>query len=270
MSEEPARRPPVPSLNRVVPRTFAGTSPFREPRAAHDEQAQRMLLVLDALEVRGLGARDELARHVSPSCTPCATHRRSGRHRYRASSRSGCVKSPRSRRRRRSWRAAVGLEAWSQVPCGEPSRSLFPWGAGSCDSRRAWRVGTSAQRGRLRDGVHRRRVARDVRPRLRSPRSATARARSACRRVALFTDRAAARAAVVRRGRALARRGRRRRRGVRRGRDRADRRVVPRRGAVRARRALRRLRLARRRLGHRHVQGGEPATRRIPRRCAPT
>ena len=80
----------------------------------------------------------------------------------------------------------------------------------------------------------------------------------------------AARAAVVRRGRALAR-GRRSRRGdLRRGRDRADRCVVRGRGAVRARRARRRLRLARRRLGDRYLQGGQPLRDAIPRRCART
>ena len=58
-----------------------------------------------------------------------------------------------------------------------------------------------------------------------------------------------------------------RRGGVRRGARRADRRVVPRRDRLRARRVVRRLPLGGRRLGHRHVQGGDPL-RHAPGRAA--
>ena len=113
---------------------------------------------------------------------------------------------------------------------------------------------------------------RCVEPRLR-PRRARRGRRSRARgcaqnaeRVALFTDAASARCEHVAIARALARRrGPRRRSSTTRSR-RADRRLVPRRGRVRARGPLRRLRLGRRRLGHRHLQGGD-ALRDVP---APT
>ncbi len=78
------------------------------------------------------------------------------------------------------------------------------------------------------------------------------------RRVALFTDRTLRDSEHVTTVlTALAALRSHRRRGLRRSEGRADRRFVPRRGAIRRRGALRRLRLGGRRLGDRHLQGGQ-------------
>ena len=110
---------------------------------------------------------------------------------------------------------------------------------------------------RQRPRLHRRHA--DVHLRRRRARRGRRRSRasSALARVALFTDRGSPRASMCRRSARRSRPAGSSNR-LRRRRDRADRCVVAGSGALRRRRPLRRLRLGRRRVGDRHLQGGEP------------